>query len=212
METFSALRAICAGNSPAYGEFPSQRPGTRSFDVFFDLHLNKRLSKQSRGWWFETLSPPLWRRCNDKLVRSLGDVFRNRSRQISQYLGHIIGTLSWYSRYVWYEMYTAWRFDLPGLYLIILTVQIMISDSHNNRSNIMWNYMEVECVAWLLIKLWDGNEIFCLYGQYSYQIFVMPLFSLRKSLSSKMYLISKYFIAIHKLFKKFWNRINYTIG
>ena len=32
------------------GEFPTQRPVTRSFDVFFDLRLNKRLSKQPRGW------------------------------------------------------------------------------------------------------------------------------------------------------------------
>ena len=45
METFSALVAICAGNSPVPGEFPTQRPVTRSFDVFFDLRLNKRLSK-----------------------------------------------------------------------------------------------------------------------------------------------------------------------
>ena len=45
------------------GEFPTQRPVTRSFDVFFDLRLNKRLSKQSWGRWFETLSRPfpLWR-------------------------------------------------------------------------------------------------------------------------------------------------------
>ena len=61
METFSALLAICAGNSPVPSEFTAQRPVTRSFDVFFDLRLNKRLSKQSRGWWFETLSHPLWR-------------------------------------------------------------------------------------------------------------------------------------------------------
>ena len=47
METFSALLAICAGNSPATGEFPTQRPVTQSFDVFFDLDMNKRLSKQS---------------------------------------------------------------------------------------------------------------------------------------------------------------------
>ena len=40
METFSALLAICAGNSPVPGEFPTQRPVTRSFDVFFDLRLN----------------------------------------------------------------------------------------------------------------------------------------------------------------------------
>ena len=47
METFSALLAICAGNSPVPGECPAQRPVTRNFDVFFDLRLNKRLSKQS---------------------------------------------------------------------------------------------------------------------------------------------------------------------
>ena len=65
MEVFSALLAICAGNSPVPGEFPTQRLVTRSFDVFFDLRLNKRLSKQSWGWWFEALSCPLWRQCND---------------------------------------------------------------------------------------------------------------------------------------------------
>ena len=46
------------------GEFPAQRPVTRSFDVFFDLRLNKRLSKQSWGRWFETPSRSLWRHCN----------------------------------------------------------------------------------------------------------------------------------------------------
>ena len=64
METFSALLALCAGNSPVTGEFPSQRPVTRSFDVLFDLHLNKRLSKQSKGWWLGTPSCS-WRHCND---------------------------------------------------------------------------------------------------------------------------------------------------
>ena len=64
METFSALLAICAGNSPVPGEFPTQRPVTRSFDVCFDLRPDKRLSKQSWGWWFETLSRPFWRHSN----------------------------------------------------------------------------------------------------------------------------------------------------
>ena len=45
METFSALLAIFAVSSPVTGEFPTQRPVTRSFDVFFDLRPNKRLSK-----------------------------------------------------------------------------------------------------------------------------------------------------------------------
>ena len=56
-----ALLAICTGNSPVTGEFPAQRPVTQSFDIFFDLRLNKRLSKQSWGLWFETLSRSLWR-------------------------------------------------------------------------------------------------------------------------------------------------------
>ena len=64
MKTFSALLAISAENSPVPGEFSAQRPVTRSFDVFFDLNLNKQLSKQSRGWWFETPSGSLWRQCN----------------------------------------------------------------------------------------------------------------------------------------------------
>ena len=71
METFSALLAICAGNSPVPGEFPTQRPVTRSFDVFCDLCLNKQLRKQSRGWCFETLSCSLWRHCNDADVSLL---------------------------------------------------------------------------------------------------------------------------------------------
>ena len=46
-------------------KYPAQRAVTRSFDVCFDLRLNKRLSKQSWGLWLETLSRPLWRHCND---------------------------------------------------------------------------------------------------------------------------------------------------
>ena len=64
MKTFSALLAICAENSPVHGEFPAQRPVTRNFDVYFDLRPNKRLSKQSWSWWFETLSCSLWRHRN----------------------------------------------------------------------------------------------------------------------------------------------------
>ena len=43
METFSALLAICARNSPVTSEFPAQRPVTHSFDVFFDL-------RRINGW------------------------------------------------------------------------------------------------------------------------------------------------------------------
>ena len=64
METFSALLALCEGNSPVTGEFPSQRLVTRNVDVFLDLRLIKRLSKPSRRRWFEMPSRSLWRHCN----------------------------------------------------------------------------------------------------------------------------------------------------
>ena len=60
---FRVTGHLCV-ESPVTDEFPTQRPVTRSFDVFFDLRLNKRLSKQSQGWWFETPSCLSWRHCN----------------------------------------------------------------------------------------------------------------------------------------------------
>ena len=57
--------SICAGNSLVTREFPSQMPVMQSFDVFFDLRLNKRLCKQSRHWSFETPSRLFWRHRND---------------------------------------------------------------------------------------------------------------------------------------------------
>ena len=64
MEKFSALLALCEGKPLVTGGFPSQRPVTRSFDVLFDLRLNKRFNKQSRRRWFETPSRSLWRHSN----------------------------------------------------------------------------------------------------------------------------------------------------
>ena len=81
MEIFFALLALSVGNSPIAGEFPAQRPVTRSFDVFFDLRQNKRLSKQSWGWWSETPSRPLWRHCNDICVTSI-NTWTRRSETI----------------------------------------------------------------------------------------------------------------------------------
>ena len=66
-------------------EFPTQRPVTRTFDVFFDLRLNKRLSKQPWGWWFETPSWSLWRHRNEtsmKHVRFLANFVRTLSLHV----------------------------------------------------------------------------------------------------------------------------------
>ena len=68
METLSTLLAICAGNSPVTDELPTQRPVTRSFDVFFYLRLNKRLHKQWWGWWFGMPSRPLCLHCKGHIT------------------------------------------------------------------------------------------------------------------------------------------------
>ena len=81
MDTFSAL--------PITGEFPAQRPVTRSFDIFFDLRLNKRLSKQWWGRWFETPSRPLWRNCNASRESKVGATLSTRMYTLSHNLGQI---------------------------------------------------------------------------------------------------------------------------
>ena len=60
---FRITGPLC-GEFTGPGEFPAQKPVTRSFDVFFDLRPNKWLCEQPWGWWFETPSWSLWRLCN----------------------------------------------------------------------------------------------------------------------------------------------------
>ena len=69
METFSALLALCEGKPLVIGGSSSQRPVTLSFDVFFDLHLNTRLSKQWRRQWFEIPLRSLSGHCHGTGVR-----------------------------------------------------------------------------------------------------------------------------------------------
>ena len=66
METFSALLALCAGNSPVPVNSPhkGQWRGALMFSLISACIYYKRLSKQPRGWWFETPSWSLWRHCN----------------------------------------------------------------------------------------------------------------------------------------------------
>ena len=68
METFSALLALCAVNSLVTGESP-HKGQWRGVYVFFDLRLNKRFSKQSLGWWFDTPPRSLWRHRNEWWLR-----------------------------------------------------------------------------------------------------------------------------------------------
>ena len=113
METCSALQAFCAGNSPVTGEFPSQRPVTQSFDVFFDLRLTKRLSKKSRRRWFETPSravvTSLWWTHNNLdmcayILLPRDALFRDGYPYYSQKT-----TLIMIGRHWWHQMLSYWQ-------------------------------------------------------------------------------------------------------
>ena len=52
---------------------PRTKASDAELNVFFDLRLNKRLSKQSLGWWFETPSCSLWRHCKEELIECFGN-------------------------------------------------------------------------------------------------------------------------------------------
>ena len=49
METFSALLAIYTGNSPVPGDFHTQRPVTRSFDIFICVWINGWVNNGEAG-------------------------------------------------------------------------------------------------------------------------------------------------------------------
>ena len=98
METGSVLLAIFAGNSPVIGKFPAQKPVTRSFDVFFDMCVNKRFSKQSWAWWFETPSCSLWRHCNVFIISQSWGCWNRPSCQKSTNLSCMSIYASWQPR------------------------------------------------------------------------------------------------------------------
>ena len=90
METFSALLTLFARNSPVTGEFPAQRPVTRIFNVFLYLRLDKQLSKQSWGWWFETPSHPLWRHCDANMILSQVSPFHATTHCSCEVIGQYV--------------------------------------------------------------------------------------------------------------------------
>ena len=119
METFSALLAICAGNSPVPGELPAQRPVTRSFDVSFHLRQNKRLNKQLWGWGFETLLRPLWRQCNELLSGQC----------------HRTPFVSWQQVITWTNVDTWWHQAITWANVNQDLCQHMASLNHNESNN-----------------------------------------------------------------------------
>ena len=63
-DIFRVIGLLC-GEFTGPRWIPCKKACGAEFDVFFDMRLNKPLSKQWWGWWFKTLSRPLWCHCND---------------------------------------------------------------------------------------------------------------------------------------------------
>ena len=119
---FAGNSPVTAGNSQVTGEFPSHRPVTRSFGAFFDLRLNKRLSKQSRHRWFETPSRSLLRHCNvvpnsDPVIRATVGSFGVQSVTLVQSRIGETGQIGG-SRALWKEWPEIWHTALPWLPLL----------------------------------------------------------------------------------------------
>ena len=122
----------CAGNPPIPNEFPAQKPVARSFDVFFDLRLNKRLSKQSRGWWFETPPLPLWRHRNDKN-------YSNGSRSDMLLIGSLLVVFTYLHLY---NKHIIWIIIMSNIFeekknSWLLTIQTWFNWT---LTKIIWNY------------------------------------------------------------------------
>ena len=134
---FRVTGHLCAGNSRATGEFPAQRSVTRRFEVFFDLRLNKRFSKQSWGWWFETHSRPLWRHCNVAVKYING----HPATMKHAYLLLILGSMGHQISYKWCQ----W---LVGCY--------NVTRPASSRTGLAWHR---SCVARWILLLWKKKYV-----------------------------------------------------
>ena len=97
---FRVTGPLC-GKFTGHGEFPAQRPVTRSFDVFFDLRLNKRQSKQWWGWRIETPPRPLWPHCNEKDIVKGNVNTRQKITPKRKQCGHSLYVLRLFFGYVY---------------------------------------------------------------------------------------------------------------
>ena len=151
---FRITGPLC-GEFTGPGEFPTQRPVTRSFDVFFDLRLNKRLSKQPWGWWSETPSSSLWRHRNGFwtdvtlsipfLIWNLNKIFRKQKWIVSFGLNSLRHSLAIWRHRTWSTLVQAMVccLTVPNHYLnqcwLILTEVLW----HTHEGNVTGNVQEI---------------------------------------------------------------------
>ena len=169
METFSALLAICAGNSSVTGEFPTQRPVTRSFDVFFDLRLDKRLSKQPWGWWFETPSLSLWRHCNVCRNIQTTIAFKSRLSNYGALLMNLIydrwSMIDWFRKISdtkGWKPFDQWKLTNPPILPLFTLSMTRLSENHSTSGFFITPYPNT---------VWDAksHRLYSLCGRTSHR-------------------------------------------
>ena len=111
---------------------PAQRPVTRSFDVFFDLRPNKRLSKQWWGWWFETPSCPLWRHCN-VLINSWCNKCESMPRRLIRMLRAETTASSLNDIMVCHWLWICLRFSVMESLTMSMIMNSNFLDRHNKK-------------------------------------------------------------------------------
>ena len=136
---------------PVTGEFPSHRPVTRCFDVFFDLCLNKRLSKQSWGWWFETPSRSLWRHCN--VLSPFCTYSVNVNKCLRGLRLRIIHQATFYLCYV-IIMFSLFIFDVS---LVQITIKLNLRPIRITSYDDVSNHRELAC---LFNSFWHCTALF----------------------------------------------------
>ena len=162
MGTFSASLALCTGNSPFTDEFPWQSPVTRSFDVFYDLRLNKRSNAQSIRWWFEMPSHWLWRHCSGESfdIASASDKYRYihhaGSLSIMIHLSVAITTQHNITRTLCvHDSWGVFYINRPRRWMIMKNLQNWIEEYSSAR----WygfRCVYVHCCVCVKSKLWNG--------------------------------------------------------
>ena len=162
METFPRYWPFVQGIHRVPGEFRTQRPVTRSFDVFFDLRLNKPLSIQW-GWWFQTLSRSLWR--NSNVLRGAKTVKCNvpgllSSRRLEQFGREI----RYRCLFVWIESSTIKSQSISlesNQALVRWTIPFLFSDICNSKDDFLPHSYFAHLGCWLVSSRtphWKGRK------------------------------------------------------
>ena len=170
METFSELLALFE---------VIHRPVTRSFDVFYKLRVNKRLSKLSGSRWYETPSRSLWRQCNAMVQYFF--IPKSQSFLINVSVD---------------ETFRTWQHHGCQMLICVIpdvAVRINIYAPHDNFQNHDCFFAcALNGTAKAQFSIWFFNDIICYIFYYKFELDISPI---------KTRLCSSFVLHIHSTIK-----------